>query len=63
MRLFVLSAANAYPFGYRDRLVASPGAVIVDRLRPSARALFGVPGGGGNLGLIDAARARDLPFV
>jgi thiamine pyrophosphate-dependent acetolactate synthase large subunit-like protein len=44
--------------------VASPGAVIVDRLRfVGTRALFGVPGGGGNLDLIDAARAKDLPFV
>ena len=27
------------------------------------RALFGVPGGGGNLDLIDAAGRADLPFV
>jgi len=57
--------AKANPFSeYHGRLVASPGAVIVDRLRAvGTRALFGVPGGGGNLDLIDAARGHDLPFV
>jgi acetolactate synthase-1/2/3 large subunit len=38
--------------------------VIVERLRATgARALFGVPGGGGNLDLIEAARLAGLPFV
>ena len=57
--------ANANPFSeYHGRLVASVGAVIVDRLRAvGTRALFGVPGGGGNLDLIDAARGHGLPFV
>src|SRR5437879_11988352 len=37
---------------------------IVLRLqRAGVRALFGVPGGGGNLDLIDAARRASLPFV
>jgi acetolactate synthase I/II/III large subunit len=44
--------------------VAGLGDVIVDRLRSAGtRTLFGVPGGGGNLDLIDAARAAGLPFV
>jgi acetolactate synthase-1/2/3 large subunit len=38
--------------------------IIVERLRAvGTRALFGVPGGGGNLDLIDAARGADLPFI
>jgi acetolactate synthase-1/2/3 large subunit len=37
---------------------------IIERLRAAGvRALFGVPGGGGNLDLIDAARRAGLPFV
>lgn len=37
---------------------------IVHRLkRVCTRAIFGVPGGGGNLDLIQAARRADLPFV
>jgi len=38
--------------------------VLVERLRAvGTRALFGVPGGGGNLDLIEAARRAGLPFV
>ena len=38
--------------------------IIVERLRAAGtRAIFGVPGGGGNLDLIDAARIANLPFV
>src|SRR5438477_7868374 len=38
--------------------------VVVARLcAAGVRALFGVPGGGGNLDLIDAARRAGLPFV
>jgi acetolactate synthase-1/2/3 large subunit len=38
--------------------------VLVARLRAvGTRALFGVPGGGGNLDLIEAARRAGLPFV
>jgi acetolactate synthase-1/2/3 large subunit len=38
--------------------------LIVRRLKASGvRAIFGVPGGGGNLDLIDAACRADLPFV
>ena len=38
--------------------------LIVRRLLDSGtRALFGVPGGGGNLDLIDAAGRLGLPFV
>lgn len=37
---------------------------IVEALRgEGVRTIFGVPGGGGNLDLIDAARRIDLPFV
>jgi acetolactate synthase-1/2/3 large subunit len=37
---------------------------LVERLRAvGTRALFGVPGGGGNLRLIDAAERAGLPFV
>src|ERR1700688_1115722 len=37
---------------------------IVSRLREAGvRMLFGVPGGGGNLDLIEAAGRGDLPFV
>ena len=38
--------------------------VIVERLRAAGtRAMFGVPGGGGNLDLIEAGRRAGLPFV
>ena len=38
--------------------------LIVSRLKQAGvRAIFGVPGGGGNLDLIDAAERADLPFV
>ena len=38
--------------------------LIVHRLKDAGvRALFGVPGGGGNLDLIDAAGRAGLPFV
>jgi acetolactate synthase-1/2/3 large subunit len=37
---------------------------VIERLRRAGtRAVFGVPGGGGNLDLIEAARAAGLPFV
>ncbi|HKW03451.1 MAG TPA: thiamine pyrophosphate-binding protein, partial [Vicinamibacterales bacterium] len=37
---------------------------LVERLRDvGTRALFGVPGGGGNLDLIEAARGIGMPFV
>lgn len=37
---------------------------LVNRMRAAGvRALFGLPGGGGNLDLIDAARRAGLPFV
>jgi acetolactate synthase I/II/III large subunit len=37
---------------------------LIDRLRAAgAQAIFGLPGGGGNLDLIDAAGRADLPFV
>ena len=43
---------------YHGRLVAASPIVIVERLRAAGtRALFGVPGGGGNLDLIEAAGA------
>ena len=39
-------------------------ALLVQRLRAAgARAIFGVPGGGGNLDLIEAAGDAGLPFV
>ena len=38
-------------------------AVIAELRRAGVRALFGVPGGGGNLDLIDAAHRAQLPFV
>src|SRR5690348_5322886 len=38
--------------------------LIISHLRAAdVRMLFGVPGGGGNLDLIDAARRGGLPFV
>jgi acetolactate synthase-1/2/3 large subunit len=43
-----------------------PGAAdeIVSRMRAAGvRTIFGLPGGGGNLDIIDAAVRRDLPFV
>jgi acetolactate synthase I/II/III large subunit len=44
--------------------IASVADLIVQRLLDAgAAALFGVPGGGGNLDLIDAARRAGLPFV
>lgn len=44
--------------------VSALADTIVRRLRQAGtRALFGVPGGGGNLDLIEAAAANDLPFV
>src|SRR6188474_1822696 len=37
---------------------------LIERLKEAgARALFGLPGGGGNLDLIQAAGRADLPFV
>jgi acetolactate synthase-1/2/3 large subunit len=37
---------------------------LIARLRAAGtRAVFGLPGGGGNLDLIDAARRADLPFI
>lgn len=37
---------------------------LIERLRAAGtRAIFGLPGGGGNLDLIEAARRADLPFV
>ncbi len=60
-----LTAGNTTTFSeYHGRLVAGLADVIVERLRAvGTRALFGVPGGGGNLDLIDAARRGGLPFV
>ena len=44
--------------------VSALADTIVRRLRQAGtRALFGVPGGGGNLDLIEAAATSDLPFV
>ena len=49
---------------YHGRPVAGLADLIVERLRGmGTRAIFGVPGGGGNLDLIDAARRDGLPFV
>ena len=49
---------------YHGRPVAGLAEHIVERLRAvGAQALFGVPGGGGNLDLIEAARGAGLPFV
>ena len=46
------------PCGRRCRSSSSSGCA-----RVGTRALFGVPGGGGNLDLIEAARGAGLPFV
>jgi acetolactate synthase-1/2/3 large subunit len=44
--------------------MAAIGNLLVQRLREAGvRAIFGVPGGGGNLDLIDAGGAANLPFV
>jgi acetolactate synthase-1/2/3 large subunit len=44
--------------------VSALADTIVRRLRQAGtRTLFGVPGGGGNLDLIEAAAMNDLPFV
>lgn len=44
--------------------VSAIADTIVRRLRQAGtRTLFGVPGGGGNLDLIEAAAANELPFV
>jgi acetolactate synthase-1/2/3 large subunit len=44
--------------------VATVADLIVSRLRAAGvRAVFGVPGGGGNLDLVDAASRAGLPFV
>jgi acetolactate synthase-1/2/3 large subunit len=44
--------------------VSALADTIVRRLRQAGtRALFGVPGGGGNLDLIEAAATNELPFV
>src|SRR5215467_7499008 len=49
---------------YHGRLVAGLADRLIERLRAAGtRALFGVPGGGGNLRLIEAAGAAGLPFV
>jgi acetolactate synthase-1/2/3 large subunit len=49
---------------YHGRLVAGLADRLIERLRAvGTRALFGVPGGGGNLRLIEAAGAAGLPFV
>jgi len=49
---------------YHGRPVSGLANSIVERLQTvGARALFGVPGGGGNLDLIEAARGAGLPFV
>jgi len=49
---------------YHGRLVGGLADRLIERLRAvGTRALFGVPGGGGNLRLIDAAGAAGLPFV
>lgn len=49
---------------YHGRFVAGLADRLIERLRAiGTRALFGVPGGGGNLRLIEAADAADLPFV
>jgi acetolactate synthase I/II/III large subunit len=49
---------------YHGRLVGGLADRLVERLRAvGARALFGVPGGGGNLRLIEAAGRASLPFV
>ena len=49
---------------YHVRSVPVLADVIVRRLRrPDVRTLFGVPGGGGNLDLIEAAGRAGLPFV
>jgi acetolactate synthase-1/2/3 large subunit len=46
------------------RRVPAIADLIAGSLRDAGtRAIFGVPGGGGNLDLIDAARRLDLPFV
>ena len=44
--------------------MSSPSEVVVQQLvAAGSRAIFGVPGGGGNLDLIDAAGSAGLPFV
>ena len=44
--------------------MATVADLIVSALRDAGvRTLFGVPGGGSNLDLIDAAGRSDLPFV
>jgi len=49
---------------YHGRPVSRLADVLVERLRHAGvRTLFGVPGGGGNLDLIEAARGASLPFV
>ncbi len=49
---------------YHGRLVGGLADQLIGRLRGvGTRALFGVPGGGGNLRLIEAAGRAGLPFV
>ncbi len=49
---------------YHGRLVSGIAGRLIEQLcGAGTRALFGVPGGGGNLDLIEAARAAGLPFV
>src|SRR5262245_9275314 len=50
--------------GVRCAPMLGVAEVLVNRLREAGtRALFGLPGGGGNLDIIDAARKAGLPFV
>jgi acetolactate synthase I/II/III large subunit len=47
-----------------ERVSMTVAELIVTRLaRAGARAIFGMPGGGSNLDIIDAARRHRLPFV
>ena len=49
---------------YHGRPVSEIASRLIERVRGvGTRALFGVPGGGGNLDLIEAARGVGLPFV
>ena len=49
---------------YHGRLVSGIAERLIERLRAvGTHALVGVPGGGGNLDLIEAARGVGLPFV
>jgi acetolactate synthase I/II/III large subunit len=53
---------RSYP-EYYGRLMTVADLVVAQLLGADVRALFGVPGGGGNLDLIAAAGRAGLPFV